>query len=172
MIRNITYAVLGVILVCSTPALRADTVDSIQVNNAIECGIVYSCATVGGANFSFSIPASGAPVAHFTNTSGISWPSLILTETGVPAIEITCTSNLFGCTVVPYGTNGAKIIFRAGRTGGIGIGKSFEIGCVECAGLTFTGNVGIAPEPPTYFLLLTGLLLLVFAGRARVSSWL
>src|SRR5271157_2349075 len=66
--------------------------------NLLPQGHCPQCVPVG-LNFSFSVPASGSGKLFFTNTSGVNWTSLTLTETGVPAADIKCSSYLFtSCT--------------------------------------------------------------------------
>lgn len=158
---------------CPTSA-RANVVDqSIVVDTALGCGIAYSCAPVTGLTFSFSAMGGPHQVLHYTNLSGMSWHRLILTEVGEPAIDITCTSNLFACQIVPYGDHGARIILRAfGNLPGVAAGKSFEIGfgcrgdCLPWpADVPFTAVAdGVVPEPATAPMLLLGVAAL-FAGQ-------
>jgi len=177
-----TKKVLRVLLVYAVVALgrapaRANTIDPhLVVNAATGCGLDYPCTSITGLTFSFS--STGAPhdVLHYTNMSGVNWHSLLLTEFGVPAIDITCTSNLFGCQIVPYGKHGARIVLRAfGGLPGVPNGKSFEIGlgckgdCLSWPeGVTFTAVAnGIAPEPATATMLLLGVAVLL-AGKRSV----
>jgi hypothetical protein len=165
---------------CPTSA-RANSVDqSIVVNTAVDCGINYFCVPIIGLTFSFSTTGAPHQVLHYTNMSGVNWYTLTLTEVGEPAIDITCTSNLFGCQIVPYGNHGARIILRAfGNFPGVAVGKSFEIG-FGCKGdclpwpddLAFTAVAnGTAPEPATAPMLLLGVAFL-FAGMRPALRYL
>src|SRR5215469_18842753 len=174
--RVATVNILRVLLLCAVFGLcpapaRASTVGPhLAVNAATGCGLVYSCASITGLTFSFTSTGGAHDVLHYTNTSGMNWHSLLLTETAVPAIDITCTSNLFGCQIVPYGKDGARIVLRAfGNLPGIPNGKSFEIGlgcrgdCLSWPeGLTFTAFAnGVIPEPGTGPMLLLGIAVLL-----------
>ena len=160
----------AVVALCRAPA-RASTVDQpLVVNAATGCGLVYSCASITGLTFSFSSTGRAHDVFHYTNMSGMNWHSLLLMEVGVPAIDITCTSNLFGCQIVPYGKDGARIVLRAfGNLPGVPNGKSFEVGlgcrgdCLSWPeGLTFTAFAnGVIPEPGTGPMLLLGIAVLL-----------
>ena len=90
--------------------------------------------------------------------------SMILTETGVAAANISCAADIFSCAVVAFGQNGAKLVLTAlGPTGGIPNGNSFEIllSCVNAiagpatCSSTSTANA-VVPEPGTMALMLTG----------------
>jgi hypothetical protein len=133
------------------------------------CG---GCTNVG-MNFTFGVPAGGTGKLFFTNTSGVNWTSLTLVEQGhkVPAIDISCHSNLFlSCTAKDL-KNGNVAIVLSGIKGshntdlGILNGKSFSISfsCVgtNCwpGGLDFSGhaNTTSVPEPATIALMVTGL---------------
>ena len=175
MKRILGVYVIAILIALVPVAARANSVDAgIAVNQAINCGTGYACAPVDGLTFSFSSPSDVRNVSHFTNMSGVSWHSLILTEANVPAIAITCTSNLFSCQVVPYGANGARIVLTAlaGKSG-IAAGQSFELG-VGCKGdcsawpanLEFTAAANVAtPEPNTLILFATGLGLVLLSQK-------
>lgn len=168
-----------VVAFCPSPA-GASTIDSqLAVNAATACGLVYSCASITGMTFSFSWTGAAHNVWHYTNMSGMNWHSLLLTEVGVPAIDITCTSNLFGCQIVPHGKDGARIVLRAfGNLPGVANGKGFEIGfgckgdCLSWpAGVTFTAVAnGIVPEPATAPMLLLGITALLVRRRSGLRS--
>ncbi len=130
------------------------------------------CRNVG-MNFNFGVPAGGTGTLFLTNTSGVNWTSLTLVEQGhqVPAIDISCHSNLFmSCTAKDL-KNGNVAIVLAGIKGGdnpdrgILNGQSFSISfsCVgnHCwpGGLKFGGHANTlsAPEPGTIALMVTGL---------------
>jgi PEP-CTERM motif len=127
-----------------------------------------ACPTPGcvsvGTNFTFGVPSSGSGTLFFTNGSGINWNNLKLTESGVSANVIGCTTTAFAnCTVSTVG--GVTTIFLSGINSnflGITNGENFSIvfGCVgnSCwpGGLDFTATANV-PEPGTMALLLTGI---------------
>lgn len=167
----------AVVGLCPAPA-RASTIDyHLGVNAATGCGFSYSCASITGLTFAFTSTGGAHDVLHYTNMSGMNWHSLLLTEFQVPAIDITCTSNLFGCQIVPYGKDGARIVLRAfGNLPGVPNGKSFEIGlgckgdCMSWPhGVTFTAVAnGFAPEPATAPMLLLGVAILLVGKRSAL----
>jgi PEP-CTERM motif-containing protein len=117
-----------------------------------------------GQHFTFGVPSNGFGTLFFTNTSGVNWTNLQLTETGVSANVIGCSSTAFAnCTVSTI--NGLTTIFLSGVNAnflGITSGENFSIvfGCVKDAcwpgGLDFTATANV-PEPATIALMLTGL---------------
>ncbi len=137
------------------------------------------CTTgcVRGLNFAFGVPAGGTGKVFFTNESGVNWTSLTLIEQGknkIPAIDISCHSNLFvSCTEKDL-KNGNVAIVLSGIKGinpdnpdrGIRNGQSFSIGfscagksCWPLTGVNFVGhaNALAVPEPGTIALMVTGL---------------
>jgi hypothetical protein len=179
--RSITKILFAMALLLCCGAARANRIDpSIVVNNAVGCRKSYSCVPITGLTFGFATPSGGSGVLHFTNMSGVNWTSLILTEVGVPAISVTCSSNLFSCTVVRFGKNGAKMILQAfGSLPGVRAGKSFEIS-FSCKGddclpwpsdLQFDAVANsVAAEPGALTLLVTGLGL-IFTGQGLRRNW-
>jgi len=170
----------SVVALCPAPARANTTEPRLVVDAATACGLVYSCSSITGLTFSFSTTGAAHDVLHYTNLSGMNWHSLLLTEVGEPAIDITCTSNLFACQIVPYGKNGARIVLSAfGNLPGVANGKSFEIGfgCKgDCLGwpdgVTFTAVAnGIAPEPATAPMLFLGVAALLARKGAGLWSW-
>jgi hypothetical protein len=163
----------------------------IIVNNALGCGTNYACTDLTGLKFRGAIHSkynngrspkpisSGMTVLHFVNMSGVNWNKLTLIETGMPAALVNCSSNLFDCTVIAYGQNGAKIILSAtGTLNGIGAGKSFEIGCNgPCPPQLRISGVANAPstsasEPSGLIILAAGLAAVIFLRKVmshRVS---
>ena len=140
----------------------------LDVNAELFCGTSYSCTPLSGLAFTFSFSTGFEGTLHFTNMSGVSWHSLSVTESGLPAADITCTSNLFSCSVFPDGANGARVVLTAfGTLLGVPAGQSFEIGfgcksggCAAWPSLNFTADANLVPEPNTAMLALTCLGLL------------
>ena len=175
LIRAFAKLLLLLTAISFFPALASANSAPVIVNNAVGCEAVYSCAQVTSLNFSFMSPGPQS-ILHFTNMSGVNWHSLILTEVGEPAFDISCTSNIFSCSIVPYGANGARLILTAfGGLPGVAAGKSFEIGfgckhdCLDWpSDLEFSVIAnGVAPELGTTFLMLTGLLAIFAMNRSR-----
>jgi hypothetical protein len=134
------------------------------VNKATGCGSSYSCTALTALTFTVALSTAPQPTQHFTNMTGVAWTGLTLTETGVAASDITCSSNLFSCSVMADGTNGARIVLNAfGTLIGVPAGQSFELGfgcksggCAAWPSVTFTANANLVPEPNTAMLALTG----------------
>jgi hypothetical protein len=163
---------LLVVAVLSVASARANNVDpKIIVRDPVGCPS-GSCVPITGLTFSFSVPSAGMGVLHFLNASGVTWTSLVFTETGVPPVNISCSSDVFSCSLVAFGQTGARMILTAGNLGGIAAGHSFEIilGCKDCPnwppGLEFDAVANNAvPEPGTMALLLTGVGALIARRR-------
>jgi len=134
------------------------------VNAALGCGTAYSCTAVSALTFSFAISGSSQPTLHFTNLSGANWHSLTLTEMGTASSAIACTSNLFTCSVMADGANGARIVLTVfGNMIGVPAGQSFELGfgcksggCAAWPSTEFSAIANLVPEPNTAMLALTG----------------
>jgi hypothetical protein len=117
-----------------------------------------------GLNFTFSSPKGGFGALFFTNASGKNWTSLRLIENGVPAADITCSTNLFlACTKITL-ENGSVEIILSGVKGlnprnGILNGQSFAITFSSWPKnpVEFTAHAGAIPEPSTIVLIVTGL---------------
>jgi hypothetical protein len=166
-----------------SPVLASSTSMSapLVVDAAVSCGASYSCSAVNALSFTFALSASQGTL-HFTNNSGVSWQSLTLVETGVAAANITCSSNLFSCSVMPDGSNGARIVLTAfGKLIGVPAGQSFELGfgCKSggCSAwpssLDFSATANTVPEPNTAMLVLTGFGLIgtaLFMRRHPITS--
>jgi hypothetical protein len=137
-----------------------------------------------GLNFSFTVPEGGSGELYFTNTSGKNWTSLALIETGEPAADISCHSNLFSSCTTETLKNGSVEILLSNTGGkaqwkdqGIKNGQNFGISfnCLDKScwpgGLSFNGhgsqNVGTVPEPGTIALMVTGLVGLI----SRRKTW-
>ena len=143
------------------------------VNTALFCGSAYSCTAVNALTFTFAV-SGGSPggTLHFTNLSGVSWHNLTLSENGIAAADLTCTSNIFSCSVMPEGTNGARIVLTVeGNLIGVPAGQSFELGfgcksggCLAWPSTEFTADANTIPEPNTGVLALTGVGLLGSLG--------
>jgi len=142
------------------------------VDTALFCGSVYSCTTVNALTFTFALSVGSQGTMHFTNLSGVSWHSLTLSESGIAAANITCTSNIFSCSVMPEGTNGARIVLTVlGNLIGVPAGQSFELGfgcksggCLAWPSTDFTADANAVPEPNSGVLALTGFGLLGSLG--------
>src|SRR5437899_9196799 len=157
--------VFAVMVALSAIAAHATAVDpAVIIRDPVGCP-TNNCVPITGLSFTFNVPQAGTGVLHFLNASGVTWTSLILTEVGVAAVNVTCASDVFSCAVMNFGQNGAKVVLTAanGFTG-IPAGNSFEIilGCAHgnCpawpAGLQFDATANV-PEPATTVLMLTGL---------------
>lgn len=137
----------------------------LNVSKSTGCGSI-SCTAVTALTFNFTLSAAPRATQHFTNMTGVTWTSLTFTETGVAASDITCSSNLFSCSVMANGANGARIVLTAfGTLIGVPAGQSFELGfgcksggCAAWPTLNFTANANanLVPEPNTAMLALTG----------------
>ncbi len=165
---------LGMVLALCAAAAHADAIDPrIIIRDPVGCPS-NACVTVTGNTFSFTVPSSGFGILHFLNSSGATWNTLSLTENGVAAANISCSADIFSCTVVAVGQNGAKIVLTALVPGqGIPTGNSFEIllSCVSSncwpGGLQVEAAANAVPEPGTMALLLTGVVAL-FATRRKL----
>lgn len=177
-------SLLVVALALGPATARANSIsDPVVVNQAIACGSSYVCTAINSLTFGFTLNTSPHDVLHFTNMTGTNWTKLTLSETGVAASDITCSSNIFSCSVVANGSNGASIVLTAfGSMIGVPAGQSFELG-FGCKGggcaawpadLSFTGIADPVPEPGTTALLVTGLGMVAaaFVSRRRAAGLL
>ena len=123
---------LAIAVAMSVAVAHADSVDpGIIIRDPVGCPS-NNCVSVTGFTFGWTVPSAGHGVLHFLNASGVTWTSLIITETGVPAINVSCSSDVFSCSVLALGQSGAKIVLTAiNGLPGILSGHSFEIilGC-------------------------------------------
>ena len=177
MRTSLKACMLGIVVIAlGSLAAYANSLDPrIIIRDPVGCP-TNNCVPVG-LNFTFTVPPAGFGLLHFINVSGVTMNSLILTETGVAAANISCTADIFSCGVVAFGQTGAKIVLTAlVPGGGIPSGNSFEIllGCVNetCwpGGLQFTATANAVPEPGTMALMLTGLGALITRRKLRAKS--
>jgi hypothetical protein len=172
--------VLGMVLSVCAVAAHASSINDpkVIINDPVGCPS-NACVTVTGTTFGFAVPSAGFGNLHFLNASGVTWSSLILTETGVAAVNISCSSDVFSCAVVAFGQNGAKIVLTSlGGGAGIPNGNSFEVilSCVNSncwpGGMDIDAAANAVPEPASMALMLTGLgaLLTRRKLRARVAA--
>lgn len=169
--------ILAIAVSLSFVAAHADTVDpGIIVRDPLGCP-GNNCTPITTLSFGFNVPSTGFGVLHFLNATGVAWHSLTFTETGEAAANISCSSNVFSCSVSALGQNGAKIVLTAvGGLTGIANNNSFEIilGCANgnCpawpGGLNIDATANAVPEPGTMALLLTGLG--AMAGRRKLRK--
>ena len=160
------FVLAAVLVLCAVGASASSIDPGIIIRDPVGCPS-GGCISITGLNFSFNVPSSGFGILHFLNNSGVTWTSLILTESGVPAVNVSCTSDVFSCSVVQFGQNGARIVLTAvGGLSGIPNGNSFEVilGCKngDCphwpAGLEFSAVANASvPEPGTMALVLGGI---------------
>jgi len=132
----------------------------IVVNQAVECGKQYACVSITGPHFNVSSAAALAGnrhVLHFLNLSGKTWNKLILKETGVPSVDIDCSSNAFTCTVVAFGLDGAEIILTPGNSTGIMNGRGLEVSCGGPCPSQLDMSAEPLPEPNGALILLAGI---------------
>ncbi len=159
--------ILATAITLAAGAAQATSIDpGIIIRDPVGCPN-HNCIPITSLSFGFAVPSRGFGVLHFLNSTGVTWTSLILTEPGVPAVNVTCSSDVFSCGVVAFGQNGAKIVLTAiNDLTGIPAGNSFEIilGCKngkcnkwpERMEFEAVANSSV-PEPGTVALLLTGL---------------
>ena len=170
---------LVLLIVVGTAVAFADGINDPKVIiNGVSSGVpsgrngAHNCTPVG-MNFTFTIPKSGSGTLFFTNESGKNWTSLALIEKGVPAQDISCSSQVFlSCTTKTLKDGDVEILLSGvrGHGGplnsfkGIPNGSSFGISfkCVGTScwpgGITVTGhaNPGATPEPSTVAMIMTG----------------
>ena len=156
-----TCLLVLVVALGSAAALASPLDPRIIIRDPVGCPS-NNCTPVG-LSFSFNVPQGGFGLLHFINASGVTMNSMILTETGVAAANISCAADTFSCAVVAFGQNGAKLVLTAlGPTGGIPNGNSFEI-LLSCVNACWPSNLqfnvtanAVVPEPGTMALMLTG----------------
>jgi len=146
--------------VCMVLALSAHA-GPIVVNQAVGCGKQYTCVSITGPSLNLSAAsalAGNRRALHFVNLSGTTLSKLIVTETGLPAVDIECNSNVFTCSVVAFGLDGAKIILTPSRTStGLLNGHGFEIACGGPCSSQFDISAVAIAEPNDILLLLVGI---------------
>jgi hypothetical protein len=168
--------VFGIVLAFCAVAAQANSLDPrIIVRDPVGCPS-NACVSITGLTFSFTVPSTGFGILHFLNSTGVNWNSLILTETGVAAANVTCSADTFSCSVFAFGQNGAKLVLTAlGAGGGIPAGNSFEVllSCVNSScwpgGLQFDATANAVPEPATIALMLTGMGALLTRRKLRAK---
>lgn len=160
------FLVLTFVLVCVMGVFANSVPDPKVIINDPTCA--SGCSSVG-THFTFSTPASGIGDVFFQNNSGVSWSTLRLVESGIPASAVTCATNAFlSCALGTLG-NGKTFIFLSGLDethAGIPNGHAFVIS-FECLQGCWPGNLGFSgaanlasatvPEPATVGLVLLGL---------------
>jgi PEP-CTERM motif len=159
---SIKLILLGLVIVLAAVGASANPLDPGIIIKDPVC--TQPCPTITSNTWSFNAPQSGFGFLHFINGTGSTWTSLIITELGVAAQNISCQpSQAFTCIVNPFGQNGAQLIFTAGGgLTGIPNGGIIEIG-LSCnptcwpGGLQFNVVANAVPEPGTMVLLLGGL---------------
>jgi PEP-CTERM motif len=183
--------VVVLLVVLGSAMVFADSMDPkiiIKGGGSEVKGKCEKCMGVG-MNFSFSVPAGGSGDLFFTNESGKNWTSLKLIETGIPAADISCHSNLFMSCKTETLKNGEVEILLSGVKGkaewadhGIVNGQSFEMQ-FSCKGGCWVGpngspisfnahaSTGTVPEPGTLALLATGLVALVSRRKMWRRGW-
>ena len=116
------------------------------------------CTPVG-VDFTFTVTHNGGLPLFFNNASEQNWVSLTLTESGVPAQDVTCVQSLFLSCAVTDQEDGSTQIVLSGIKGlnprnGILAGANFLIGfgCVNGScwprGLSFSAHAGTAGLRP------------------------
>jgi hypothetical protein len=166
---------LVLVVALGSVAASASSLDpQIIIRDPVGCP--SNACTPVGLSFSFTVPQGGFGLLHFINASGVTMNSLILTETGVAAANISCGADTFSCVVMSFGT-GAKLVLTAlGPTGGIPNGNSFEVllSCVNSTcwpnNLQFTATANAVPEPATMALMLTGIGALITRRKLRAKA--
>ena len=179
MKTSMKTCVLGMVLaICAVAAHAGSITDpKVIIRDPVGCPS-HACVSVTGLTFAFTVPSKGFGVLNFLNASGATWKSLILTETGVAAANISCSApGVFSCSVLAMGATGAKIVLTAtaGFTG-IPNGNSFEV-ILSCVNSTcWPGGLGVSaaanavPEPTSIALMLTGLGALVTRRKFRAKA--
>jgi uncharacterized membrane protein len=159
-IRSVTLAAL--VVLCSLMAFAQHKDPKIIIHGVGGGGAPTKLAicprdgcTPVGLSFSFTVNHNGGRPLFFNNASGQNWISLTLTETGVPAEEVSCVQTLFLTCTVTAQEDGSVQIVLAGIRGlnprnGIPADANFSIGfgCVNGScwprGLSFQAQAGTA----------------------------
>src|SRR5882672_3837261 len=103
--KNFRFALLAVVVLTCASALHADSIKDPRIVIRDPKCPWSGCVDVG-RSFTFSTPESGKGSLFFTNTSGLDWFNLKLTEIGVPANAITCVTDAFANCAVSTAANG------------------------------------------------------------------
>ncbi len=157
--KRTSALLIAIIVVASVTAFANSVPDPKIIVKDPVCG-VPSCAPVG-THFTFTSPSSGTGTLFFSNTSGVTWTSLKLVESGVPASAISCTAPGAFAHCGVNTVNGITTILLTGVGGsfmGIPAWHNFSIQFVKWpkGGVSFTATANV-PEPATVAILLTGL---------------
>jgi probable HAF family extracellular repeat protein len=157
--RSLTVAILAIL--CSLTALAQKKDPKIIIRGVGGGGAptLATCPPDGcppvGVDFTFTVNHNGGVPLLFNNASGQNWTALTLTETGVPADQVTCVQTLYLSCAVNQQENGSVQIVLSGLKGlnlrnGILAGANFSIGfnCVlkSCwpKGLSFGAHADTA----------------------------
>jgi hypothetical protein len=154
-----TFTVVTLVVLCSLATLAQSKDPKVIIRGVNGGGLIAftQCPEEGctpvGVDFSFTVNHNGGSPLFFNNASGQNWISLTLTETGVPAQDVSCAQSLFlSCTVTGQEDGSVQIIMSGIRglnpRNGILSGANFSIGfvCVKgnCwpRGLSFIAHAG------------------------------
>ena len=160
-----TFSLVALVLLCSlaTFAQRKDPKIIIRgvtgggaPTPVLSCPPEQGCTPVG-VDFTFTVNHNGGAPLFFNNASGQNWVSLTLTESGVPAQDVTCAQNLYLSCAVNAQEDGSVQIVLSGIRGlnprnGILAGANFAIGfgCVNrnCwpRGLSFSAHASTGDQ--------------------------
>jgi hypothetical protein len=154
-----TSILIALAVVCSLAALAQSKDPKVIIHGVGGGGLrpFTQCPPEGctpvGVTFGFTVNHNGGSPLFFNNASGQNWFSLTLTETGVPAQDVSCAQSLFlSCTVTGQEDGSVQIVLSgirgANPRNGIPAGANFSIGfgCVNgnCwpRGLSFGAQAG------------------------------
>jgi hypothetical protein len=154
-----TFTLVALAVLCSLATLAQSKDPKVIIHGVQGGGLraLTRCPEEGctpvGLTFSFTVNHNGGSPLFFNNASGQNWVSLTLTESGVPAQDVSCAQNLFlSCTVTGQEDGSVQIVLSgirgANPRNGIPAGANFSIGfgCVNgnCwpRGLRFDAQAG------------------------------